>query len=387
MMRFLAPAFAAAPLILACLVLPLARALPAWMGPEGARLSEAAAQGLWFGLAWLGVLGVLFQKRKGPASFLSQALFLAVATAALFLYAAPALRELRPSPAWIAELTPPAFLLLAGLWAASFGPPSRKAFLRCGGILGLLCAADFLLALILGDGPLPPARLGRSGPVSCLLLFCLCAGLRAQDEPEPPPADAWTALILLGLTACLARMALFTAGWALLFFGPGSRLRRSGSFLLCLLLVAGSLALPLDASALLGLADQPRQWMAVLNTLGSEPWGLVTGLPLDAVLPPDAAPDPSPLLLVMGHRAAVSLADIQVYWLRLTASFGLAAAPLVLCGLALPVLRRPTAFGAGVFAACLTLGLVTDLFYAPGPAVLAVLALWRAWLIPQRADA
>jgi NAD(P) transhydrogenase subunit alpha len=53
----------------------------------------------------------------------------------------------------------------------------------------------------------------------------------------------------------------------------------------------------------------------------------------------------------------------------------------VLGALALPVLRRPTAFGAGVFAACQTKGLVTDLFYAPGPAVLTVLALWRASLI------
>ncbi len=189
------------------------------------------------------------------------------------------------------------------------------------------------------------------------------------------------ALILLGLTGCLARMALFTAGWALLFFGSGSRLHRAGLFVFCLLLAAGSLLLPLDASTLLTLADQPRQWLAVLRTLDHQPWGLLTGLPLDSVLPPNAAPEPSPLLLAMGRRAALRLPDIQTFWLRLTAGFGVAAAPLVLGALALPVLRRPTAFGAGVFAACLTLGLVTDLFYAPGPAVLTVLALWRASLI------
>lgn len=381
MMQRLAPVFAAAPLVLACLVLPLTQALPAWMGPEGSQAPEPVVHGLWFALAWLGALGALFQTSRGPSSFLSQALLLAVFTLGLFLYAAPALRNLQPPPAWIAELTAPAFLLLAGLWAATFGPPSRQTFLRCGGILGVLCAVDFLLALLPGGGSLPPGRLGRTGPLSCILLFCLCAGLRAQDEPECPGADPWVTLALLGLTACLGRMALFTAGWALLFFGSGSRPRRLGLFVLCLVLAAGSLLLPLDTSALLSLADQPRQWLAVLRTLDRQPWGLWIGLPLDSVLPPDAAPEPSPLLLAMGRRAALRLPDIQTFWLRLTAGFGLAAAPLALGALALPVLRRPTAFGAGVFAACLTMGLVTDLFYAPGPAVIAVLALWRASLI------
>ena len=383
MMQRLAPVFAAAPLVLACILLPLARALPAWMGPEGSQLPEPAVHGLWFALAWLGALGALFQKSKGPSSFLSRGLLLAVFTLGLFLYAAPALQQLRPTPLWIPELTPPAFLLLAWLWASTFGPPPRKAFLICGAILGALCAADFLLALLQGGGSLPPARLGRTGPLSCMLLVCLCAGLRAQDEPEFKGTDHWLALTVLGLTACLARMALFTAGWALLFFGPGSRLRRSGAFVLCLLLVGTSLLLPLDASALLTLSDQPRQWLAVLHSLDRVPWGLLTGLPLGAVLPPDAAPDPSPLLMAMGHRAALRLPDIQVFWLRLTAGFGLAATPLALGALALPVLRRPTAFGAGVFASCLTLGLVTDLFYTPGPAVLTVLALYSAFSLPQ----
>lgn len=383
--EFLQPSLAVSPLILACVVLPLAlaatQAIPG--GPARAGTVEPAA---WFALAWLGALPVLRGSGGSALKTLGAALVLGLGTLALFLYAAPALRAISPPPAWIPELAPPAFLLLAWLWASSFGPPSRRAFLACGGILGLLRCLELGLNLTVLDRPPLTCSLGEPDSLGCVLVFCLCAALSARGETPPGRARAWLAAILPGLSACFSALALFTAGWCLLFFGPGRLRLRLPLFVLCLLLTAAALILPLDQSTVLARLEQSRQWLAVFQALGATPGAWLTGLPLNQPLPLDTSPDVLSLLQTIGRGPAMRLSEVYAFWPRLTASWGLPG-PLLLLGLlAVPVLRRPTAFGAGTYAACLSLGLTTPLLHSGSVAVVLMLALLSASSGPSRAS-
>ncbi|MCM0755561.1 hypothetical protein M7784_09925 [Desulfovibrio aminophilus] len=374
---------ASAPLVLACAILPLTLAgIQAVLG-RAPRL-WAVEPAAWFALAWLGALPVLRGARRSAARTIGAALVLGLGAVALFLYAGPALRALSPSPAWLPELAPPAFLLLAWLWASTFGPPSRRAFLAWGGVLGLLRCLELGLNLAVLDRPPLASVLGCPDSLACVLVFCLCAALSARGEDRPGRAGLWLFAILPGLAACFSALALFTAGWCLLFFGPGRPRLRIPLFVLCLILTAGALILPLDQHTVLTRLEQSRQWLAVFQALGESPGAWLAGLPLDRALPQDASPDLLSLLQAIGRAPAMRLSELHAFWPRVIASWGLPGPLLLLVLLAVPVLRRPTAFGAGAYAACLSLGLTTPLFHSGNAAVVLVLALASASRVDSR---
>lgn len=368
--RWAAAAMAALPLVLAYLALPLARVA----GGAGLLLSPW----LWFGLGLTGSLAAALQVRSGAARTLSALLGLLVFCVLLVFYGEPLLRgSLRPG--WLAELKIPAFLLLAGMWALTFGPPDRRVFLILGALLGAFCLGDFAGHWLGPTGLLPARLFGRPDLLACLLLVAFSAGLSAKGEDRPGrPAGLCLALCLAGMAACLSRMALFTAGWGFLFFGPAKRGPRVAVFALCLALVGLSLALPTDRAVQFAQLERAWEWLAVLRALTDQPLTLLTGLPLARELPLRLPESLSLLVGVAGRGLALRPAELHAFWLHMLAAWGLVAAPALAALLAFPALRRPTAFAAGVLSTALGMGLVMELFSSPEATLAVVLGLLAA---------
>lgn len=364
------------PLALAYVVLPLAKA-SCWGGGFLLR------PWLWFVLGLAGTLAAVFRGRGGPARILSRSLFVLVFCVLLLAYGGPLLRGLL-QPAWLAEFRAPAYLLLAGMWAATFGPPGRQAFLVSGAVLGVLCLGDFASAGLGPSGLVPALRFGPPDLQACLLLVAFSAGLSArEDEPAGRLAGPCLALCLGGMAACLSRMALFTAGWGFLFFGPAKRGLRIAVFALCLVLVGLSLVLPPDRAAQFSELERAWEWLAVLRALSERPLALLTGLPLAKALPLRLPESLSLLAGVAGQAPALRPAEMHAFWLHMIAAWGLVATPALAALLAVPALRRPTAFAAGVLSAALGMGLVMELFSAPQAALAVGLGLLSATRRPN----
>ncbi len=376
--------WASTPLITAFLIVPLAfSAVRISTVPVSAHLTDTAETALWLVLCGLGAVASMFlsaqarPRRSIGLPLAGTGAFLAAAVL-LFLFAAPLLRATAGLYPYLYEAKPLIFFMFACAWAATFGLPDRATIQRVAAWLGGLAVCDAAQALFRQS---PERFLGNTDVLATLLLVGLCAGLRsreADDEEQHPALRPW---IMLGLLATLSRTGLFTAAWIYAFFGPGSTWKRLPYVTLCAVAVAGSLLL----EAHWGLGGvrfmEYWVWLECFQQL-AEPGKLLTGFALHAPVPIVPPLDIMSLWQVLFPTSPLDglyVQQIPAFWIRSIMAWGLVPAMTFLALLFSLLMKRPTRFGAGLTAVCISQGISTTLFYSPGPAITLFLALMLAF--------
>lgn len=320
------------------------------------------------------------QKRLWPVSALGLALGAAAGLLAALL--PPLLEQAVGLAPLLDELRLPALVLFAALWAYSFGAPDRGWLARSGAVLGALCVLDFLLtaimarSLVLGGGYL----FGEAGDSADILAFLLCIALAATlddaVEPRQPRLARW--LILAGVLSTFSRPGLCAAGLMCLALERGPLKNRLGAFLACGFAVWLSFSAPLplfEENGDLGLA-----WhlTATTEALDQEPWGYLTGMPLDQPLAL-AVPEFEGLLWEEDFQGLPVYAfDIPSSGLRLLAAWGAAGPLAVLAGAGLCALRGRGRFGLGLLMALILCAALSPVLHVPATAATLALALASA---------
>ncbi|SNS20230.1 hypothetical protein SAMN04488503_3163 [Humidesulfovibrio mexicanus] len=320
------------------------------------------------------------QQRLWPVSALGLGLGAAAGLLAALL--PPLLEQAVGLAPLLDELRLPALVLFAALWAWSFGTPERGLLARSGAVLGALCVLDFLLtaimarSLVLGGGFL----FGEASGTADILAFLLCIGLAATlddtVDPRQPRLARW--LILAGVLSTFSRPGLCAAGIMCLVLERGPLKNRLAAALACGLAVWVSLSLPLplfDESGDLGLA-----WhlTATTEALDQEPWGYLTGMPLDQPLAL-AVPEFQGLLWEEDFQGLPVYAfDIPSSGLRLLAAWGAAGPLAVLGGAGLCALKGRGRFGLGLLVALFFCAALSPVLHVPATAAAFALALASA---------
>ncbi len=378
---------ASIPLAVAYAALPLATAALHGTGPG----PEAAPFLPWLILAGFGtVWAILFRRSGVPVKkrFLFEVLIFAALTTLFYLRRDALLYQLEIALPYIRELGPVWIIGFSILWAATFGLPDRGAFQRYGALLGALCVADLAVGAFLLNGVPVERWAGNPDLLAGLLLVALAAGLGPED------GGGWTdgfghpalrALILLGLAACLSRTGLFAAGWILLFFGRGSKLRRALTALLLFLLLAATFVLPYAQ------ADGARYldywlWAQSVALFLRDPGVLLTGAGIGQALPFAIPPELAPIWERIMHTPALlgaHLPQVESFWLRALLAWGAPPTLACLAGVFVLLARRMTPMGAGLSAVLFAQGMSTPLFHAPALGVPLGLALVLALSAPR----
>lgn len=277
------------------------------------------------------------------------------------------------------ELRLPALALFAALWAYSFGAPERGWLARTGAVLGALCVLDFLLTavmargLVLGGGYLFGEARGTADILAFLLCVALAATLDDEVRPGEPRLARW--LILAGVLATFSRPGLYAAGFMCLLLERGPLGERVGAALACGLAAWATQALPLPLfgeGEELGLA-----WHLAASTeaLAQEPWGYLTGMPLDQPLAL-AVPEFQGLLWEEDFQGLPVYAfDIPSSGLRLLAAWGAGGPLAVLAATGLCALKGRGRFGLGLLAALIPCAALTPVLHIPATAAAFALAL------------
>ena len=382
--------FSALPLFAAFVACPLA-VLAGKLAGQEELFERFSPWGLapWAGLAGL-ALGVLLlrlardraRRKLPPWPVAALGLILVGAAWLALMTAAPYLAEAVELAPLLDELRLPALALFALLWTTSFGAPERSSLAHAGAALGALVVLDFLLtaimarSLVLGGGYL----FGGVGPHADLLAFLLCLALAATLDDEPasgqPRLARW--LILAGLFATFSRPGLAAGALICLTLERGPLRQRLALAIGCALAAWTTLALPLphlDGGDELGLS-----WhlAASMEALAQEPWGYLTGLPLDVPLAL-AMPDFQGLLWDDESQGLpVSVFNIPSSGLRLLAAWGAGGPLAVLAAAGCCALRGGKRFGLGLLAALIVCAALTPVLHIPATAAALALALASA---------
>lgn len=396
----MSPLLAALPLYAAYLAAPLAVLAGKLAGrPEALGQLGPRGLGLWLGLAGLAALAGLFaptgpwtpaapRRRLWPR--LAAALGLAALAFGLARLLGPALVQAGGLAPLLEELKLPALIAFAGLWAWNFGAPAPAVLVRLGAGLGAMTLLDFLLTavmarrLVLGGGFL----FGESGGMADILAFLLCLAYCAtlahrqgpgEGSADDGPGQAARWLILAGLLATFSRAGLAAAALVCLCHDEAPWRERLALATACALGVWMSLALPLPRipgpGEDLGLAWY---WAATGEALRQDPRAYLMGLPLDtpmALAMPDMQGQDWPL---EADGLPVSVFEVPVSLLRLTAAWGLLAPAALLAGAAWCAWRGRSRFGQGLLTTLTVCAGLTPALHVPAAAVAAALALFAA---------
>lgn len=282
------------------------------------------------------------------------------------------------------EAAPLAYLLLAGLWASTFGAPGAEWFRRLGALLGGLVLLDVLVVSLGAGLPLPGGLLLDAAGRDVRAFLLGAALLLALDDERTTGAypDWMQVLVMIGLLGCGSPSAMVAAGAAYLFLGRQRIEARIGFALAC----AGGVMAPLR-SDMLALMDSRVQiymtWLAGLEVFHADPWILLTGLgpgPLDLQLPEATAI----LLGMLDMRFTLPPHAVPAFWMRLALVWG-ALPPLIFLGLGVGItaLARGRAV-AGLMTLAMGMGLVFPLLYNGSVALVFCLAL--ACALARRRD-
>jgi hypothetical protein len=402
------PLLAGLPLFAAFLAAPLAVLAAKLAGqPEALESLGPRGLGLWLGLA--GLAALLGLRRSAgdwtPADGRSRiwprllaVLVLAALAFVLLRLFGPALARAEGLAPLLEELKLPALLAFAGLWAWNFGAPAPAALVRLGAGLGAMTLLDFLLTaimaqrLVLGGGYL----FGESGGMADILAFLLCLAYCATLAPAQDGGDGgetdgaprsplarW--LILGGLLATFSRPGLAAAAVISLCHDDAPVRERLAVAAACAIGVWMSLTLPLPRipgpGEDLGLAWY---WAATGEAMRQDPLALLLGLPLDspmALAMPDVQGGE---LLPELDGLPVSVFEIPVSALRLTAAWGLAAPLLLFAGAGWCAWRGRSRFGLGLVSVLIVCAGLSPVLHVPATAVAAALALFAAARTPRR---
>jgi len=381
--------FAAIPLAIAYVAIPLAAAL---MG-LGDSLPETAPALPWLILAGMGTVAAMLFRRSGARlkkRFIFEVVMFAVLVAIIIIYGRIFLIRLDAVLPFVHEAVPLIMLLFCFLWGITFGVPDRGAFQRYGAVLGVLCIADLAYEAVMTQ-TVPAVRLlGNCDVLSGLLLVSLCAGLKpgANDGGvfEPDQGHAlWRGLVLVGLASCFSRTGLFGAAWVVLCFGRGSIIARSLLSILFLALIGASFYFPTTASDAVRYVNY-WLWVESVRLFSADPTILLTGFPISNALPFTFPPGMSTIWEAATGVPAllgVYLPQVPSFWLRLILGWGLLL-PVGATGLLfLFLFRRLSRLGAGLTAGLFTQGMSTPLLFNPVMGAVIGLALLLAFQKPR----
>lgn len=368
----------ASPLAAAYFLPPL---LAAFGGIHAATSVSQFMDYTWLVAALVGTMLALFVRGggtsgKGTTAATTGGIVLLVAAMLLYHFGMPLLGDnARFWPA-MQEARLPVYFLFALAWTLTIGTPTRTAFVKAGGILGLMVCADLVVyQIILSRGPVP--LLPNGGITASLLLFSLCAGLDLKHSEM----KLLRMLTMLGILATFSRPALFGALWATLFFGSGTWYRRLLFPLFCLLILALTIFVrhPL-------FSNTPHyvdywMWLEGVRLMLADPSHLLTGFPLTEALPGKI---PFGLMHVWEATTGYSAMDgayifqAGPMWLRLLLAWGIAAPAAFMLLLLVLVGAARNRFMAGLATCIAAQGLLVGLPYAPVTAVPLWLALFSA---------
>lgn len=383
--------FSALPLIPAYLLFPgISAALLISRTGIGPSELASTARYFWLCLAALALFASLLNAHGASASRsrgmrLFGATLLGLGIAVLYLYITPVIRNLGPEHlAMLHELAPVAYLCFALAWAASCGPPGRRAFVIQGALLGSVSAICGLAALVFA----PQAPLfqsvaftdltGGSEYVATLLLVALCASLRPGSEREPVGGMLAQWAILLGLAATLSRSGIFTAFWILVCFGPRPFVRRLPHCMFMAAALGGTMYMSIPAALELEQLTMFWMWFSGIQAFQMSPQALWTGFGPATLLPIDVPPQI--LAAVAPGEGGISAHLLIPFWLRTAIAFGVLVPLGAVCTFMALLVRRPTRFGSGLVATLLAQGMVFPLLQDPVAAVPLGLAMALAFI-------
>lgn len=366
----------AVPLAVAYGAVPLGAAAASLMG-ETAIVSVMAP---WLFLSLIGTLVAMYRPTPNSSGSFKKLAFhgtiFALIIYGLVAYLNDFLTALIPIAPYLKEMAPIVFLLLCGLWVATFGKPDRRDFQRFGALLGALCIIDTVAEAFIYQAAPTVRWIGNADMLAGLLLVSLCASLKPGDNDggglEPDQGlPAWRLLIMFGILACMSRTGLFAAAWVVLCFGRGHWPVRLLYVLACTSCMVGTFFLPVTASDAVRYTDY-WLWVEALRLYDASISTLFTGFPIAAPLP---VKFPAGISLIWetatGSSASLgaSLPQIPSFWLRTTLAWGLGVPLLLMTTIFILLFRRLTRMGAGLVAALFAQGMTTPLLFDPTMAV------------------
>ncbi len=311
---------AALPLGLTYVLFPAVDNIVRAMGME----TEGAWIRNWIDGAWLLLLGLgllrLVPRLAAPLKIPTVPLVgMIVATECMAIALCSLLLNNQRITPYMMELKPLFYVAVAGVWAGTFGLPSRRAIIAGGSILSAFIVAELIVRSALAGVITHPIGSGEVNYDAFLIALSLCLAL--ADPDVSPRGSTW---LFVGVLASFSRTGAI-ACMAILILSP--RVTK-------LLKIAGVAAAGLAVffsfqSRTLEFAvwqiDRYIMWSTAIQLFARHPLGLLFGYGLGAKLPSDMPITLSDLWLAQSAKLGldgVFAFHFHAMWLRLLISWG-----------------------------------------------------------------